>query len=166
MEFAMNESSSTETFREVKPIKTLQYKVTVPYQYSYGRPLTRFFSEIRDNGNLVGSPCPCCHRVTVPPEEFCPLCFVELGDTWIDLPLEGRVIFFSRVALSFPGQVMEPPYVFVGMRVEGTEGALIHFLAPEDFDHIQIDSPIRVVFKPREQRTGCYFDIQYFKLII
>jgi len=157
----MEKTTESEQVKLVKQIKTV---VDVPYRYSYGRALTRFFTEIRDNGRLVALRCPCCRKIMMPPDEFCPLCFVEKGDDWVELPLEAKVVFFNHVNMAFPGQVRNPPYVFTGARIEGTEGVLMHILDPEDSDRVQIDSPLEIVLKPKEERKGEYFDILHFKI--
>ncbi len=50
------------------------------FNYSAGRYLNRFLTEMRDNARIVGVKCPKCGIVYAPPKEICDPCYAEMTE--------------------------------------------------------------------------------------
>jgi len=148
-----------------EPVAVLPQEMYTNYRYAYGKAYNRFFQEMRDNGRLMGPRCPSCKQVLLPPQEFCPVCFVETLEDWVEVPDQGQVKYIVEVTLPFHGQTKPLPYTFVGMVIDGTEGHIGHFLEETEGHEVRLDMMVKAVWKPRRQRRGNFFDIKYLKPI-
>ena len=147
------------------PMKEMPYRLDLDYEHSYGPYYGRMFDEIAHSRRILGSPCPQCHQVMVPPRERCDVCFacttrlVEVKDT-------GTLQAFSIVYLEFVGQTRTPPYVYAEIVLDGSSTRLIHNLGGFDIEEakgLTIGMPVRAVWKDLSQAQGTLSDIEYFE---
>jgi len=141
----------------------------VPYHWSTGHFLGRFYQELRDSATIYGDICPKCGYCLVPPRILCPRCRVRMGD-WIKLGPKGTVLCYSVVEQSFwdPHEAkMRPvPYTHAYLQLDGPlGGAFSHILEEIDPEKLKIGMRVEAVFKPREQRIGHLTDILHFRTI-
>lgn len=146
-------------------MKEMPYRLDLDYEHSYGPYYGRLFDELAHSRRILGSPCPQCHQVMVPPRERCDVCFarttrlVEVEDT-------GTLQAFSIVHLEFVGQTRTPPYVYAEIVLDGSATRLIHNLGGfdiEDAKGLTIGMPVRAVWKDVSQAQGTLADIEYFE---
>ncbi len=131
-------------------------------RYSYGVAGERFFREIKDNGRIMGTRCPQCDILYVPARLYCERCFSHL-DEWVEVPPTGEVHTFSVVYENLDEEPLDEPEIIAFVRLDGTDGGLVHRLgevAPED---VYVGMPVEAVFKPAEEREGAITDILYFR---
>lgn len=149
-------------------MKEMPYRMDLDYRHSYGPYYGRLFDELAHRRRLVGSPCPQCHQVMVPPRERCDVCFarttrlVEVKDT-------GTLQAFSVVHLEFVGQTRTPPYVYAEIVLDGSSTRLIHVLGGFDIEkakELTIGMPVRAVWKDASEAQGTLADIEYFEPVI
>jgi hypothetical protein len=140
-------------------IKEVRGQLVVPYRWSYGPHLTRFFQETRDNKRIMGTRCPRCGAVIVPAAPICTRCFVET-DQWIEVSDHGVLESFTTVHLPFPGQPTEPPYTYGMIKLDGSNTQFPH-LIDEPPEELKCGMRVRAVWS--ETRRGDLFDILYFK---
>lgn len=141
--------------------------VDVPYRFAAGIYMSRFLIELRDNARFIGIKCPKCGRVQMPPRIVCAPCHVE-NKEWVNISNEGTIIGFTimYIPLNDPttGKPHNPPFAYACVKLDGSDSALDHLFNVEpDKDKIWIGMRVRVVFRPREQRTGDLNDILYFE---
>jgi len=146
-------------------MKEMPYRLDLDYQHAYGPYYGRLFDEIAHSRRIVGSPCPQCHQVMVPPRERCDVCFarttrlVEVADT-------GTLQAFSVVHLEFVGQTRTPPYVYAEVVLDGSSTRLIHVLGGFEIEKardLTIGMPVRAVWKDASKAQGTLADIEYFE---
>lgn len=140
-----------------------------PFEWSIGKYGSRFLQELRDNKRLVGSKCPKCSKVYVPPRKVCADCYVAMADI-VPVGNEGEVVAASIIRFGFidpeTGKQRPVPYGYVFVKPDGSDTALSHFMEinrPEDEEYIRIGQRVRAVFE--EQRTGSLLDIRCFEPI-
>lgn len=148
-------------------LKMSSGKMWQPYNWSTGRYWTRFFAELRDNKRIMGTKCPKCKTVYMPPREVCRTCFAKM-DEWVEVSDEGTIVAFTVVW--FPhidpntGKLREPsPYTSVWVRLDGADTYLMHYLDETDEQKIKIGMRVQAVFA--EDRKGSIHDIKHFKII-
>lgn len=140
--------------------------VDVPYRFAAGKYMTRFLTELRDNGRFFGIRCPACNRVQLPPRVVCAVCHVKNSE-WVELGKEGTLVGFTIMYLPLTdpttGKPHEPPFAYGSVRLDGSDSVIDHFLNVEPIvDHLRIGMRMKVVLKEREERIGDLGDILHF----
>ena len=145
-----------------EPITVQQPALFTNVLYMVGATDSRFFAELRDRGRIMGTRCPTCDLVYVPPRMNCKECFSEL-DEWVEVGENGMVVTYAIVHEPGIRQPMEPPYVLGIIRLDGANTGLVHCLGEVDPDKVRIGMRVQAVLK--EEREGNIRDIKYFKPI-
>ena len=140
-------------------VKEVRGQISIPYRWSYGKSLTRFFEESRDNKRLMGTKCPRCASVIVPAARICTPCYVETTE-WVEVSDHGVLATFTTVHLPFPGQPTEPPYTYGLITLDGASTYYSH-LINEPVESLACGMRVQAVWS--ENRKGDLFDILYFK---
>lgn len=141
----------------------------VPYHWSTGQHLGRFYQELRDNATIYGNLCPKCGYCIVPPRTLCSRCYVRMGK-WIQLGPKGTVLAFGVVEQSFwdphEGKMRPVPYTHSYIQLDGPPGAAFsHILEETNPEKLKVGMRVYAVFKPREQRVGHLTDIAHFRTV-
>ena len=141
--------------------------VDIPYRFAAGPYLSKFLTELRDNGKFFGIRCPVCRRVQMPPRIVCAVCHVKNGD-WVELKPEGTLAGFTIMYLPLTdpttGKPHQPPFVYGSVRLDGSDSVLDHFINIEPvIDKIRVGMRMRALLRPRENRIGDLSDILYFE---
>ncbi len=129
------------------------------YLYTLGLAGERFFREIRDSGRLMGTYCPDCDALYLPPRVYCEDCLHALVE-WEEVPNKGRVAAVAVAHVGPDGKHLARPQVWALVKFPGVRGGLIHRLnlPPEA---AAIGTEVEVVLE--EHRTGSPRDIRHFK---
>jgi uncharacterized OB-fold protein len=140
--------------------------VEVPYRFAAGKYMTKFLTELRDNGKFYGIKCPSCKRVQLPPRIVCASCNVK-NDEWVELSHEGVLTGFTIMHLPMndptTGKPHNPPFVFGSVRLDGADWVIDHFIDVEpDIKKVWIGMRLKVVLRPKEERIGDLTDIVHF----
>ncbi len=150
--------------KEVSGLFVFPGKWEIEYEYAAGRVLTEFFKKLKE-GKIVGSRCPSCKRVLMPPRAFCERCMVETSEL-VEVKDEGVLLNFIIVYRKFYG-LPEPPYAIGLVKLDGADEPMLHFIGGVDLSTperaLQVLRPgIRVKAVWSETRTGAITDIKYF----
>lgn len=144
--------------------------VDVPYRFAAGKYLTKFLTELRENGVFFGIKCPVCGRVQVPPRVVCATCHVK-NDEWVKLGNDGMLKSFTIMYLPLTdpttGKPHEPPFAYGSVRLDGADSVIDHMVNPKvNPDEIKVGMKMRAILRPQKQRIGDLSDILYFDPII
>jgi hypothetical protein len=142
-----------------KPI-TISGEINIPYKWSAGLAGSRFFEELRDQKKIMGTKCSRCGRVMVPPRIFCEECFVDANE-WVEVSNQGTLITFGDSYLSTDGKLLEKPWMLGIIRLDGSDGGLVHYIGEATPEELKIGMKMEAVFK--EEREGNILDIKYFR---
>jgi uncharacterized OB-fold protein len=147
-------------------VKELKYSLSLPYRHAYGANYGRLFDELGARSALIGSRCPQCRNVLVPPRAYCELCYVKT-EQFVHVQDTGRLQGFSVIHMEFIGQTRKPPYVYAEIVLDGSSTRLIHNVAGVDVEkaaeQLWVGMSVRAVWKPESQRNGTLDDIDYFE---
>jgi uncharacterized OB-fold protein len=133
-------------------------------RYSAGIAGEKFFRAIKDEGRFMGTHCEACDLVYVPAAMFCERCFAEL-DEWVEVPNWGHVFTYTVLYRDLDDQPLNPPAVLAYVKLDGTDGGLVHYIGETEKNLIYIGQEVEAVFKPSAEREGSILDIQYFRPI-
>jgi uncharacterized OB-fold protein len=151
-----------------EPVLEQPYHVELQYQHAYGPYYGRLFDELSTSRRILGTMCPSCRNVLVPPRAYCELCFVRTEE-WVDIPDTGVLQAFSIIHLAFVGQTREPPYVYAEIVLDGSATRLIHTIGemtPEEAVAKLVPGKTRVRAHWRDgEPTGTLTDIEHFEVI-
>ena len=136
--------------------------IPITSRYTVGIAGERFFREIKDNGKLMATLCTECDMTYVPPRLYCQRCFAELEE-WIEVPTTGRVYTFTVIHMDLDKNPLPEPKVIAFIRLDGTDGGLVHFLDEVDPDQVFIGMCVEAVFKEEGERKGSILDIAHFR---
>ena len=139
-------------------------KWELPYHYAAGKVGSRFFTELRDHGRLLGSKCPKCKRIMMPPRGFCEQCFVGTEEL-VGVGMEGTIEAFTITMQKWPGNPA-PPFALAYVKLDGADTAMLNYVTGLDFSDmeatakkLQIGTRVKVVL--RERREGAVTDFSY-----
>ncbi|HZO05755.1 MAG TPA: Zn-ribbon domain-containing OB-fold protein [Solirubrobacterales bacterium] len=144
-----------------EPGVTIDGRVDVEYHWSAGIAGSRFFTELRDNGKIMGTKCPECKRVLVPPRIFCEECFVDT-DEWVEVSTSGEILTFAESYFGLQGQRLEEPWYIGIIKLDGADGGLFHRIVKGDSE-IEIGGRVEAVLA--DNREGHIMDIVNFKTV-
>jgi uncharacterized OB-fold protein len=141
----------------MKPL-VYESRIKVPYSWSAGEVGTHFLTQLKA-GRIVGTRCPACGKVSVPPRKSCGACFVPF-ERFVDVGPGGVLETFTRSCYESAAQPAPRP-AFGLIRLDGADNSFLHHLDPASFDRWKPGARVEAVF--REERRGHILDILHFK---
>jgi uncharacterized OB-fold protein len=153
--------SLVEKVDKITEAKAWQGEIPIQSRYTYGLAGEKFFREIMENGRLVGTHCPECDYVYVPPTIYCERCFARLDD-WVEVGPEGTVLSFTIVLEALDGSPLDEPEIMALIQLDGADSVLVHRLGKVSLDDLSVGLVVKPVFKPKKGRRGSLQDILYF----
>lgn len=153
----------TQKPREVEAW-VVEQRWDLTYRHTADAAAARFFRTLRDEARLLGTRCPACERVLVPPRSFCDRDFCET-EGWVGLGTEGTIELFTIVYHRIVG-LPEPPYAVAYVRPDGADTAVVNFIRGLDLDdrdaalrELAIGNRVRIRFE--EERHGRMTDFHF-----
>jgi uncharacterized OB-fold protein len=132
------------------------------YNYRVGPYITRYLDGFKEK-KILGSKCPACSLVAVPPRKFCGVCN-KVMDEIVEVGQEGTLENFTvgHVVIE-KGQLgpADAPYVLGLVKLEGATSALlakVEDIAPED---VRTGMKVKAVWK--DPVEGDYGDLDHFE---
>ncbi|MDD4857268.1 MAG: Zn-ribbon domain-containing OB-fold protein [Candidatus Krumholzibacteria bacterium] len=132
--------------------------IPVNYVYTYGLAGEAFFRAIKDRGTFLGTRCDACDITYVPPKAYCDRC-LEALDKYIDVGTVGYVDTFTVSFKNMDGSEKPRPRILAMIKIEGTDGGIIHYLDGISIEEVALGLPVQAIFKPKAQRKGGIEDI-------
>jgi hypothetical protein len=137
-------------------------EMPVESRYTVGLAGERFFREIKDNARFMGTSCESCGITYVPPRLYCERCFAKLDD-WVEVEPTGTVHTYTVLHLALDGSPLERPEILAFIKLDGSDGGIVHRLGEVDPNEVKIGMRVEAVFKPEAEREGSINDIRYFR---
>lgn len=142
--------------------KRWEGEIPVHYLYTFGLAGEKFFREVKERGTFVGTRCEKCQVTYVPPRIYCERCFAELGQ-YIDVGTRGRVETFTVCHEAADGTRLAKPQIVACVRIDGTDGGLVHCLSGVKPGEVRIGMQVEAVLALPAKRTGGLGDILSFR---
>ncbi len=136
--------------------------IPITSRYTAGIAGEKFFRAIKDEGRFLGTRCEACDLVYVPATMFCERCFADL-DEWVDVPNRGYVFTFTVLFRDLDDQPLDEPAVLAYVKLDGSDGGLVHYLGEIELEELYIGLEVEAVFKDAAKREGSILDIRYFR---
>jgi hypothetical protein len=115
-------------------------------------------------GVILGSHCPSCRKIVVPPRTICEFCFRPM-DEFVPLKDTGTVNTFSLCYVTWDVQRIKEPEIPAVIEIDGASPnhGIMHMLGEINPKKVKIGMRVKAVWKPVEERQGSINDIMYFK---
>ena len=136
-------------------------KIAVPYTWTVGSTLSKFYCELRDNGKIWANKCPSCGTVFVPPKVKCINCYRD-PNIWVELPGTGTVESYTIVRYEEP--MLHPrkaPFVYGLIKMDGADTCMVHFIDEIEPEKVKVGMRVEAVLS--ENREGNILDISHFR---
>lgn len=144
-----------------KPVTSVKTPIAVHYDYSVGAGSSTFLRAIRE-GRILGARCPDTGKVYVPPR----LSSVETASPMselVELPDRGVVYTYCIVNIKFYDQVLEIPYAYAYIVLDGADSAIMHLIQECPVEEIRPGMRVEAVWKDPSEWTESMENIRYFK---
>ena len=141
---------------------TVDGEIRIEYRWSTGIAGSHFFSELKQNGRIMGTKCSKCGRVLVPPRIYCEDCMVDTEE-WVEVSSEGTLETFGESYLSTDGKRLEEPWALGIIKLDRASGGLVHLIGEARPEDLRIGMRVEAIFRPKEERTASIMDIKYFR---
>jgi len=139
-----------------------QGDIPITSRYTAGIAGERFLREVKEDARIVGTHCSQCDLTYVPATMFCERCFAEL-DEWVEVASQGTVFTYTVLYRDLDDRPLETPAVLAYVKLEGSDGGLVHFLGEVEPAAVFIGMPVEAVFKAASERVGSILDIKHFR---
>ena len=137
-----------------------------PFDYAVGMYGSKFLAALRDHKKLLGTRCPKCKKVFIPPRGVCGPCFEEMTE-FVEVGPGGVIGTYTILRFAFidpeTGHQKPVPYGYGFIKLDGADTLFQHYINIEDESKIKIGARVEPVFS--ENRKGSMRDIEYFKVV-
>lgn len=143
------------------PVTHIKTPIAIHYDYSVGAGSSTFLRAIRE-GRILGARCPDTGKVYVPPR----LSSVETASPMselVELPDRGVVYTYCIVNIRFYDQVLEIPYAYAYIVLDGADSAIMHLIQECPLEEIRPGMRVEAVWKDPSEWTESLENIRYFK---
>lgn len=144
-----------------EPVTYIKTPIAIHYDYSVGAGSSTFLRAIRE-GRLLGARCPDTGKVYVPPR----LSSVETASPMselVELPDQGVVYTYCIVNIKFYDQVLEIPYAYAYIVLDGADSAIMHLIQECPVEEMRPGMRVQAVWKDPSEWTESMENIRYFK---
>ncbi|MFX1402867.1 MAG: Zn-ribbon domain-containing OB-fold protein [Promethearchaeota archaeon] len=132
------------------------------YIYTAGVAGERFYIALRDEEKLLATHCDKCNITFMPPRMYCDKCFAELAN-FMEVPSIGVIESYTITYFDRDGQPLPDPEVLAFVKIDKTNGGLIHRIGEIKPESLKIGTKVTAVFRAKNERKGALTDIKYFK---
>jgi uncharacterized OB-fold protein len=152
-----------------KTTPTEHWVPRLEYGWDTGEAIGRFLDGLR-NGTIYGVRCRTCGRTVTPPRAFCEIDFKPM-DEWVELPDTGTINTFSICYVTWDMKPLRVPQIPAVVEIDGTtpRAGFLHLIGGlrgrtvgAIREQIAVGSPVRAVWKKRQDRAGAITDIVHF----
>jgi uncharacterized OB-fold protein len=135
-------------------------RIKVPYTWSVGETGSHFFVTLRDKKKILGTHCPTCNMVFVPPRKTCGRCF-DTQMEWREVGTSGTLLSFTIPRYKEAVHPLRLPFAYGIVKLDGADTGLTHLI--REFREGTLRSRMRVEAVFRANRQGNILDIHYFR---
>jgi uncharacterized OB-fold protein len=144
-----------------RPVTYIKTPIAVHYDYSVGAATSAFLRALRE-GRILGSRCPDTGKVYVPPQLFSTETASPMSEL-VELPDRGIVYTYCIVNIRFYEQVLEVPYAYAHVLLDGADLPIMHLIQECPVAEIRPGMRVKAVWRDSSEWTESLENIRYFK---
>lgn len=150
-----------DKLKQPQQARQVSGNIPIYHRYTLGVAGERFFKALRDQQQILASPCPKCHDRLLPPKMYCERCFEETSDDWAPLEGPGYIRSFTVLHQSLDEAPLEVAEVVALIGWPQARGGIIHRIKGVAPDTVCLGMTVEPVWA--EERTGAMTDISHFR---
>ena len=150
-----------DKIKQVGHTRQVSGDVPIYHRYTLGVAGERFFKAMRDQRQILASPCPKCRDHLLPPKIYCERCFEEASDEWSPVDGPGYIRSFTVVHKSLYEEPLDAPVIVALVSWAGVRGGLVHRLQEVAPHQVALGMAVEPVWS--EERVGTLSDISHFR---
>ena len=150
-----------EKIRQPQLARQVEGTSPIFHRYTLGVAGERFFKAMRDQMQLLASPCPRCHDLLLPAKMYCERCFEETSDNWQVLEGPGYVRSYTVLHQSLDEEPLDEPETVALISWPGARGGIIHRLGEVTPEQLALGLAVESVWS--QERVGAMTDISHFR---
>jgi len=116
------------------PVPRASIPINPVFNWSVGNWMENFYDGMKE-GRLLGSKCPACGRVFLPPRMICERCFAR-AEEWVELPATGTVQACTKASVKVAenGDLvdLEAPEIIAMVKHDGADTCIAARLEGDD----------------------------------
>lgn len=138
-------------------------KICVPYSWTVGSTLSKWYDIMRDDAEIWANRCPSCDKVFVPPKLKCIDCYKDMEE-WVKLPGTGTVETFTVVYYEEPNlHPRNAPFVYGIIKMDEADTGVVHLIDEVEPEKVEVGMRVEAVMA--DERNGNIMDIKHFRPI-
>lgn len=153
---------SFDKIRDPRKIRHQIGDMEADYIYTAGIAGERFYTTLRDEAKLLATRCGKCNITFMPPRMYCDKCFAELTK-FTEVPPTGIIESYTITYKDRDGEPLPNPIVLGFIKIDKTDGGLIHKIGEIKPKSLKINMKVEAVFEDKAKRKGALTDIKHFK---
>jgi hypothetical protein len=153
---------SFDKIRDPRKIRHQIGDMECDYIYTAGVAGERFYIALRDEEKLLATRCDKCNLTFMPPRLYCDKCFAELAN-FMEVPSTGVIESYTITYFDRDGLPLAEPEVLAFVKIDKTDGGLIHRIGEIRSESLKIGTKVTAVFEAKKNRKGALTDIKHFK---
>ena len=150
-----------DKIKQPRQARQVSGDIPIYHRYTLGVAGERFFKALRDEQQILTSPCPKCADRLLPPKMYCERCFEETSDDWAPVEGPGYVRSFTVLHQSLDEEPLDVPQIVALIGWPGVRGGIIHCLNGVIASEVAFGMAVEPVWA--EERTGAMADISHFR---
>lgn len=132
--------NAPDKWSDFREIELIDFPLKFSFRHSLGK-VSRFFIEL-ENRRLMGTCCPFCNSIWMPPRAICPE--DQKVTHWVEVPSYGYLEAFSRSAYGLGTDGGTESLVLGYIRLRGARTAMLQQLRNiSDDDNLEIGMPVK-----------------------
>ncbi len=141
----------------------------IEYDFAWhmGPYWSKYLAEMRDNKRFMGTKCPNCGMVYIPPRKACGRCYREMNE-WVECGPDGILKGFTVVRFPYidpnNGFLMKVPFTAVWINLDGSDTRMMHFCDELDEMKLEVGMRMRPVWADKPRPTSIH-SVDHFEII-
>ena len=150
-----------DKIRQPGSARQVEGSIPIFHRYTLGVAGERFFKAMRDQMQLLASPCPKCRDLIFPAKMYCERCFEETSGDWQVLEGPGYVRSYTVLHRSLDEEPLEKAEIVALISWPGARGGIIHRLDEAGPEQLALGLAVEPVWS--QERVGAMSDIIHFR---
>jgi uncharacterized OB-fold protein len=141
----------------------------IEYDFSWhmGPYWSKYLAEMRDNKRFMGTKCPSCGMVYIPPRKACGRCYREMNE-WVECGPDGILKGFTVVRFPYidpnNGFLMKVPFTAVWINLDGSDTRMMHFCDELDEMKLEVGMRMRAIWADKPRPTSIHA-VDHFEIM-
>jgi uncharacterized OB-fold protein len=152
--------SPSAALSESEAVDLLQAHSKLEYTVYAGQQL-RLYLQALAQRRIIGTSCPACQKIYVPPRSSCPVCSADMADI-IDVADTGTITSFCVVNIPFEASPFDPPYVAAAILLDGADIPIFHLIREVECKDVKMGMRVRAQWVEDEALAPTLSNIKWF----